>query len=294
MELEKIVVLKLNDKVKSPILPKELEPDVVKRIGSEFKRGTTDCIRGLSTLQERVLLPDLIGIGPESVEFNRKVKDYWADFSVTPTIEGLRLNIATEKTTMKNREGENVEIDSPINLRDYMTFNFAKQSSSVAKTKAEIESGIYPFILIDLSEEERLKKAKFGAKKAALVNFAKLTSEKTPEERLDWVIRSLKGIDEHFNFSLPREDKEMWLDSKKDENPLKFNGVVEDKDLETKALLYLAIEKREITVEGNYYFLGEENIGTEKAVVDYLKSAVNSQKVLALKARLDNIEAIQK
>ena len=77
MELEQIVVLKLNDKLKNPVLPKELESDTVKRIGSEFKRGTRDCIRGLNPVEERVHLPSLIGVSADSIEFNRKVQDFW-------------------------------------------------------------------------------------------------------------------------------------------------------------------------------------------------------------------------
>lgn len=294
MELEKFVILKLNDKLKSPVLPKELEREVTRHIGSEFRAGTRDCIRGLNTLQERVFLPDLIGVGPDSIDFNKKVRDFWADFTIEPTVEGVKLNIATEKKTVKNREGESVEVDTPVVLEDYMVYQFAKQSSKVAKTRDDIESETFMFVLLDLAEEQRLKRVAFDSKKSAMVNFARLTSEKTPESKLDWVIRTLKGIDEYFDFSITRAEKEMYLESKLAENPVLFNQKYEDPDLETKALLFEAIEMRQITIEGNYYFLQDENLGTEKSAIDYLTAPANSAKVLALKARLNNIGELQK
>lgn len=294
MELENIVVLKLNDNFKSPVLPKELEPEVVKRIGSEFKKGTNDCIRGLNPLQERVFLPEIIGLGAEAVEFPRRVKDYWAEFHVIPTKDGVRLNIATEIKTSLDKEGKSIEIETPVNLYDYMVYNFAKQSSKVATTREEIESENFLFTLIDLSEEEKLKRKSFDVKKDAIRELAKLTSEKADDTKINWVIRCLKEVDEYFDFSQEREKKEMYLMDKMETSPSTFVSTAKDKDLETKALLFEAIEAKEITIEGPYYFFGTINMGTEKAALDWLRSPSNSESILTLKARLENSNLIQK
>ena len=293
-ELEKIVILKLNTKKKSPVLAKELEPDVIKRIGSEFKRGTRDCIRGLNPIQERVILPNHLGTSAESVNFSQLTRDFWADFSIEPTADGLRLNVATETKSVKiNDKTEEIEI--PVNEIDYMMYTFAKQSSRVAKTKDELENpDTFDFLLINLHEQEQMEREKFSVTKEANVKYARLVSKEGNDEVLDAVIRNIKELTEPYDASMPRLNKEMFLDELKTRDVVKFIKVVNDSQLQTKALLRQALEASEISLEGSHYFLNEENIGTEKSALSFLENPANSAKVATLKARLENFENLKK
>lgn len=292
-ELEKIVILKLNTAKKSPVLAKELIPDVVKRIGSEFKKGTRDCIRGLSLEQERILLPTHLGTNSDSHDFSRKAKDFWADFSVTPTEEGLRLNIATETKSYTTKDGA-MEIEIPVNELDYMIYNFARQSSKVAKTKEELEDPQeFDFILINLHEQEKLEQDKYLASKNATLEFSKLIS-KGDESIIDAVIRNLKELAEPFDFTEPLVKKEMYLQELMQRDLAKFTKIATDGQLKVKALLREALEASEITLEGSHFFLGEENLGTAKSALSFLENPANSAKVATLKARLENFHSIQK
>lgn len=293
-ELEKIVILKLNTKRRSPVLAKELIPDVVKRIGSEFKKGTRDCIRGLNLEQERVLLPNHLGVNADSHDFGKKAKDFWADFSITPTEDGLRLNVATELKDYKTVTGETTKIEFPVNELDYMIYHFARQSSKVAKTREELEDpSEFDFILINLHEQEKLEEDKYIASKNATIEFSKLVTA-GDEGVINAVIRVLKDLAEPFDFSDSLTKKEMYLKELMIRDEFKFTKVVTDSLLKTKALLREALEASEITLEGSHFFLGEENIGTAKSALSYLDNPTNSAKVAALKARLDNVHNLQK
>lgn len=287
--LEKIVLLKLNGTRKNPILPKELESEVAKRIGSEFRPGTRDCIRGLDPVQERVLLPAILGLQPQDAAFPQKARDHWADISITPTKEGLRLNVATmkEKTTIN---GEEVDYELPVAPDDYMTYKIACQSSKVASTPEQLKNpSEYDFILIDLSEQKKQEEDTYKVKKEATLAFARLVSSgESSEDKIDWLIHMLKPQEEHFNFEVPLTEKEIYLDKKLDQDPSEFLKKFNDPNLETKALLKKAISGSQVTIEGENYFLGETNLGPIRSAVEWLKAPENSAKVVALKSRLEN------
>lgn len=288
--LEKIVVLKLNDKrKKNPVLPKEFEDEVSNRLGSEFKDGTRDCIRGLNTIQERVILPPIIGLQPQDANFPSKAREYWADFSVIPTKEGLRLNVATEEVEAEIN-GKTEKYQNPVVPEDYMIYQMALQSSKVASTQEQLMyPGEYDFLLVDLSIMKEQEESEYQERKEATIAFAKLvTNADSNKDTIDWVIQVLKPQDEFFDFSQSGTDKEIYLDKKLSENPAKFLKVVKDPNLETKALMKRAITLREIVLEGENYFVGETNIGPLRSAVDWLKNPENSAKVLALKSRMGN------
>lgn len=294
--LEKIVVLKLNDKKeRNPVLPKEFKDEVANRLGSEFKFGTRDCIRGLNPVQERILLPPIIGLQPQDASFPHKTREYWADFSVFPTAAGRYLNVATTEVEAVVG-GEKITYDNPVVPEDYMIYQIARQSSKVASTPEQLQyPGEYDFLLIDLSEMKAKEEETYKTKKNATLAFAKLvTDADSNRDRIDWVIQMLKEQEEFFNFRSSMADKEMFLDKKLSENPEKFLKVVKDPNLEIKALLRNAIYLGEISLEGDYYFLGETNIGPAKAAVDWLKSSENSAKVIALKSRMETKISNQK
>lgn len=288
-ELEKIVLLKLNDKKKNPILPKELEDEVSKSIGSEFKPGTRDCIRGLNPVQERIILPDILGLQPQDSQFPQKAREYWADMSIKPTKEGMKLNIATEtiKTVINGKE---VEYDNPIAPEDYMIYQIAVQSSKVASNPAEIRNPMeFDFILIDLHEQKKQEEDKFKVRKDATLAFAKLVSAgEASVEKMDWLIHMLKPQDEFFDFETSITNKEIFLDKVLNERPEEFIKRFSDPNLETKALIKKSISLGHMTVEGENYFLGDTNIGPIRSAVEWLKNPENSAKVVALKSRLEN------
>lgn len=307
MQLEKIVLLKLNDKRFIPTLPKEMQTDKVLPLESEFKAGTQDLIRGFNPTVERLVLPDLIGLQSNEPEFSSKARDYWAEFKVIPTKEGLRLNIATEKkkhgTTkaeVKNEEGivtgfEEIDdyIDFPVVPRDYAIYHIALQSSKVAKTESELSSlGNYDFYLVDLAAQDAKEAEEFNALDKADAVYMRLVNNdsiETNKEKINWVLELLRDKTEALDVeALDLTEKKRRLRKIKEEIPQKFTTTVEDKSLGTKAKIRRMLNYGVLTQEGKEIFDGEVNLGEPKNAVSWFERAENSQKVIVLEARLRN------
>lgn len=302
MELEKIVLLKLNDKRDVfTTVPKSMQNEVSKSIGSEFAKGSRDTIRGLTHLQERVYLPNILGVQTNDPNFPLKAKDFWSDFTITPTVEGLRLNIATTKSkvsTKVTKEGievdEIIEIDTPVDWDSYIVYNFAMKSSRVAKTKEERTNiGMYDFYLVDLAEEQDKKVSDFEVKDKADGIYVRLTIDtkwEQNEDKINWILEVMKDKKKFIDVeSMDKTEKKMSLSQHKETNPREFISVVEDDNLEHKAFLNKCLSNRVILKEGNNYFNQDENIGSDATVSSWFKSPVNSAKVLQLKSRLDKV-----
>ncbi len=287
--LEKIVVLKLNDKRHLPTLPKSMQMDNVRKLESEFKPKSRDIIRGLSPELERLVLPEYLGVQPHDITFATKTKDFWADFSVQPTAEGLRLNIAMEKKKIKGDDGEFREIDFPVNPEDYWVYQIAMQSRKVAKTSDELSSlSNYDFYIEDLTAVEAKKRTEYEATEKADIEYAKIVATFDENQtKVDWILELLRPKDVFVDVeSLEPISKKMMLRKYKEEQPLKFVNTLEDKDLETKAHVIKCATHGILVKEGNDYFYGDENIGSGKVVISWFKKPENSTKVLAIQAKL--------
>jgi len=298
---ENIVIVKLNDKRKyPPTMTKELLPEAVEKVGSEFKPGTRDCIRGLNPIQERKLLPVMLGLQPTDGEFPLRARDFWADFSFKPTAEGVKLNVATVKN-IEIVEGKEVEYESPVNVEDYIAYQMCLQSSRVAKSVEDAEAGDLPFIMIDLSEAKRIEEEAFALEEQVAIAYARLVKEprnddeaKAAEIKLDQLILMLKPLTEHFDFSSSMSAKKMFIFKVKETDKRGFLELVNNPNLETVALLRRSLEMGQITLEGENYFLGNVNLGPNKSAISWLSNPENSASVLQLKSRLEKNSNLSK
>lgn len=259
------------------ILPvdKEIRSEVVKKIGSTFRKGTQDIIRGLNTKEEQKYLPSVLGVSPSSNEWNERTKTYWADFSieVPPSETGVEIEIG-----MKEEEGELV----PIDLDGYMKYNFCKQNKKVAVTKEELSNKfIYTFYIEDLSEIKKEEEKAYVFRKQADREFVKIVNSSTDEakSKIDHILRiaggdNFKGIN---ILSMSEIDKEIAFEKLKDTNTKLFLELVNDPNLKTKALLYRALSVNEITLEGSTYFMADMKIGaSEKETIGWLDDPAQS------------------
>ena len=87
--------VQIKPKIPSTTIPKELHPEVRVRIGSKWKEGTRSPLMGLSPLERKFFLPEIIGIAPESNDWNDRVKKYYANLTVVLPPEGIKLNLST-------------------------------------------------------------------------------------------------------------------------------------------------------------------------------------------------------
>jgi hypothetical protein len=289
MILEKIVVLKLNGNRHIPTLPKNMQEDKIMPLQSEFKPKGRDLIRGLSPQLERILLPSLIGVQPQDVSWSTKTREYWADFSITPTVEGLQLNIATTTTKYKDAEGKEHELETPVQLEDYCIWQMAIQSSRVASTPLQMEQlSLYDFILIDLEEAKAKERDAFAIIEKADLAYSKLISTmEVNQDKAKWVVDLMRERDVAFDVdNATPMDLKMALRKLKDDKPEAFVKEVESPVLELKAFVMKCLEFGLLTKQGNDFYFGDENLGDFKATVLGFKEAKNSGKKMQLESKI--------
>jgi hypothetical protein len=230
-------IVVLNQVEKFNLLPKEpqaqyLRDSIVRNIGSEWRKGTRDVIRGLTPQEEEMYLSKIIGISPNSEEWNEKTQEFWADFKVAvPTDKPLQLEIGFTK------DGNKVV---PINLNDYMKYNFAKLSSKVAWRKDQvINKATYDFYMEDLRE---IKQRDISEYETRNVN---------EKAKIDYLL-NLLGT--QFIGKMTDADKEMALEKIKDDDNKAFLEAISDINLEAKSLLAEAVKYGIIVVTGNSYW----------------------------------------
>lgn len=283
-----IVILKVNDKrQRFNNIPKSLKQEVTNKISSEWKPNSKDVKRGLTAKQEILAMPNIIGVQPNDASWVTKVRDFWADFSILPTVKGLELDISTRKVKTGNGDEE---IDYPNNVEDYMTYMIAMQSSRVAKTLEEMDNAEnFEFILIDKSEENKKQLSEFEIISKADIKYSKLIVKfEENESVVDWVLELLRDKNDDQVYTMTSSEKQMMLRKKKEKNPLRFLSIVEDKDLENKALIAKLLTFSILNKEGNDYYFLDEKIGSEIAMIAYLKDSTKSTNVGKMKSQLES------
>ncbi len=272
MEIKKVKVTRQLGNIK--MLPKALRGEIQKKISSVWLRESQDLLRGLTSEEEVKYLPSIVGIQPKSEHWEARIREYWADMTIPIPEQGIELNIT------KKENGE------PVNLMDYIKYNFIMKHPEVAKTEEEKENvTFFKFVLVDLAEAKKAEVNAYKAKKDADAAFVLLTQGETADKkRIRHLLEVLKQTGESFRGLEPLE-LEMLLNEKKDANPIAFLEATKDPQLSEKATLAVWLEAGVITMNGNTYFNGADPMGTLEEAIVYLNSPSKSGEVAALKER---------
>lgn len=288
---EEIVVLMpvLEKKGEYSPLPKE-QRDNTRRISSQFKvidgRITPNIIKGLNREQERIILSEQLGIDINSPNWEKEVKKHWAEFSIKIPNKGLRLNKATYPKEVF-LEGQKITIDYPYNVQDYIIYNYAMDSSDVAKTPEQKENmDLFKAYIEDYSELKQKEIAALTEKDLADKNYVELINDKNKEEKIDWLVERFRKPEENF-ISFSREDKKLKLREIKETSPATFNEQFNNPNLEHEAFIYQLVTYGILKKEGKLYFNGVENLGSHSEAIEYMKNSINSENVAKFKSLLE-------
>lgn len=265
---------------------KYLKDEITKRIGSTWKAGTRDVLRGLTPDEEKKYLPSMLGVRLDSDQWNEKVLNHWANFGViVPTNEnGLELEIGYKIADEEKKEAE------PINIKDYMEYNFAKQHSQVAATDEQIDNKFtYTYFIVDKSKDDEERESLFDVRTKANKHFNRLLDTESEKDKIDWILET-KGGERGTGIridNLSDKQKGLELEKLKDKNPSAFIAIVEDEHLKGRAIIYKAVSMGILIKEGNSYFFDSKVIGgSELEAIGYLKNQNNQKDKLALLERI--------
>lgn len=292
-------IVQIHQVPKFSLLPKGKDAKVirmeqVKKIGSQFARGTRDVIRGLSPEEELEYMPRILGLSPTSDNWNAALQTRWAEFGIdVPSDDYSEQGVELEVGFKENPKKPGTAI--PINLDGYIKYNFCKANSDVATTDEQLDNPfLFTYYIIDKARKVMDDENRFVRMKAINRLFDQLIASTDANERnkIQWILETEGGSDgvgiNTAGYSIVQ--KEMELEKFKDAFPTKFEELVKDPNLETKALIRKAVELSVINQEGNSYFLDSKVIGSSLLdTVGYLSNPANQTDKLTIIARLDGL-----
>lgn len=292
-------IIQIHQVPKFSLLPKgkdakTIRMEQVKKIGSQFAKGTRDVIRGLSPEEEIVYMPRILGISASSDNWNDALKTKWAEFGIdVPSDDYSETGVELEVGFKEDPRKPGTAI--PIDLDGYIKYNFCKANSDVATTDEQLDNPfLFTYFIVDKARKVMDDENRFVRMKAINRLFDQLVTSTDTNERnkIQWILETEGGSDgvgiNTAGFSIVQ--KEMELEKFKDAFPTKFEELIKDPNLETKALIRKAVEVSVITQEGNSYFLDSKVIGsTLLDAVGYLSNPANQTDKLTIIARLDGL-----
>jgi hypothetical protein len=287
----KKVLITVNTSSIASLLDREAKravlPDIVKKIGSEAIPNTKDIIRGLPPILEEALMPSILGISKTTPDYDLRVKDYWAEYTVKVNpVKGETLDASTRREK-KVIDGKEVDIDMPVNLDDYMKYYFAMQSSMVAKTEYDRANvGMFDFSLVDLEEAKKAEAEKQDLEDKAMKAY--LT--------LDYGSDTARQLLEMFPIHVKWDEiagpsgVKVALRNVATSYPDKFIAAVNDTNLEARAFFRKATRLGVIRQEGNAYFTGDSEVPlalSSKELIAAYKDPTKSKDIAMLKAKME-------
>lgn len=254
-----------------------IRDEVTLKIGSQWVLGTRDIIRGLSLEEEKKYLPTLLGISASSDKWQERTLTHWADYfiQIPNNTTGITLEVGFHVVTTDGKE----EI-LPINLIDYINYNFAKANGKVAK-EDEDNLILFDFKMIDKARKQKEIEDEFATKKSVNGVFNKLINSTDTKDRakIDWLLETKGGPNgDGMNIiGMTNTQKEMELEKLKEANVFTFEKLLEDRSLEMKAVIRKCISRGvgKVTLEGNTYFYGNKALGTLEQTIAYFSDPNN-------------------
>lgn len=257
-------------------------------IGPYYEHNGKAPASGLSFEEQKVLLPEILGIEPEDKDFRRAVIQFYHELVTSIPKEGKKLQVS-----LTNDNEPLSKNNMPINVKDYVTMRHIIGHPEVAKTKEEAERVYFKkyFILDpDGVTKNAVKINELEDKSMVLYMKHKDDMIKTDQilTMMGVNIKGMKAEDKLLKLKgFAQKNVNMNEHEQKDAFN-KFISVCEDKDLEYKYLIQEMIGAQYLQRVGNNIVYAESGIkigdNMDDAVL-YFRNPKNSRELNLLKAQ---------
>lgn len=250
-------------------LPDDLLKESTMKLGSVFT-DTGDIAKGITFEEEKLYMPEIIGIPPTDNSFIRESKKYYSELEISIPFEGKAFDVTIDPDT-----------NMPLNTFDFILYKFALANPTVAKDKKDAySSNRYLYYIEDPDLEDTNKFEKLGVRKEAYKEYIKLAANKKREA----LVRQILGVSN----KLTQEKADIETERKVMESPDEFLTIINDKSIETRVFIMDCVSNEVLKKVGNTYLDGEVNLGVgEQETILYIEDKRNSEHVLNMKARLE-------
>lgn len=235
--------------------------------------NTQDRLIPILNESEQRFFEEVMGLEKNSLNFNKKEKNFWREYTVTLDKTGRTLNL--------------------LDAEDYIAWKVLLHSNSIAKSENMINELVHDYYMVDedLQQEETIKLADRSEEAHKLlfntivksdkkmINVLRLLGKQVPADAKSGWLKSelVKIIDQKTKVpGVPSMDE--------------FIQVAKDPDFDTKVFLMDAIEIGEVYVEGTTYKLRSgDTIGFDKdQAISYFNNPKNQQTRLLIEDRITN------
>lgn len=103
-------------------------------VGPYFEAGGKSVATGIDMSEQKVLMPDVLGIETTDRDYRKKVQDFFHELITNIPKDGLKLEVGLEDDTKP------VSVDNlPLRVRDYIVYRHALNHPHVGRDKADAE-----------------------------------------------------------------------------------------------------------------------------------------------------------
>ena len=255
-------------------LPKAVRAEATMKLSSVYVNRQP--LKGFDLADEKKFMQGILDVNPDHVDWPKHSKTFWAELTIPVGFTGVELEIGT------NEDG------SPLNVMDYIKYNFALKHPHVALTKQEMDSNFDKrFYIQDLTREDKVKNNSIKLKKDADTVFIKISSNANNMKRI------LRLMSNSNPARMTDDQVENALYEIKNKEPKKFIKIAIDKNLEIKAEIEEMVSAGVLRKIGNQVIFIDEVLGdTMEDTVVYLKDKKNSGKLTLLRAKLKELSLV--
>lgn len=289
-------------------LPKDAQYETRTRIGTFALPGEARAFRSLSDEEIKKYGLGIIGTSENASNFIEKTNEFFENFDVfiDDFSKSVKLRVPTDAKTGK--VVLNGETAREINA--IMRYRHVTNHPKVAKDSAQFDeaSHLYIAYIIDPKVQRGEKIDQKDVRKQAMSYYLELTREKGNEDKLHWVLEvarrgiktgnikdpptgfipsSLQGIMDVEK--LDKDDKELAVEELQERRPSALVKIVEEKDLEWRALLERMISLGVLKRQGNVIMNEREAVGSDDSeAIAIMKSTKYGETLVVLKNKLKN------
>jgi hypothetical protein len=240
-------------------LPKEVQAEATTKLSSIFVNRQP--LKGFEdTEDEKKYLNGLLDVGPDDRDWSKYVRKFWAELRISVGFTGVELEVGTDQSGW------------PLNIMDFVTYNFAKRHLLVAISEEEMmRNPTKRFYIMDPKKETSKKNINVQVSKQADREFIKATEDVERMKNLLQVLSNVKT--ENYD----AESIENMLFDIKQNQPKKFLAAALDKDLDMRAEISSFVSSGVLLKVGPSYVHGNDTLAnSEEETITFFKNAKNS------------------
>ena len=255
-------------------LPKAIRAEAVMKLSSVFVNRQP--LKGFTAEEEKKYMQGILDVSPDHSDWPKHSKNFWAELTIPVGFTGVEFEIGKD------------ENDKPLQIMDYIKYNFAIKHPHVALTKEEMDRTFTKrFYVQDFARDDKVKNNQIKLKKDADKEFIKASTSSSTMKR---ILRLMSNVNPDRMTIVQIENSLYEL---KNNEPKKFLRIATNKNLEIRAEIQEMVSAGVLRKIGNQIIFIDEVLGdTLEDTVVYLKDKKNSGKLTILRAKLKELALV--